>query len=157
MPKRLSDLTHQYERTAEDLEAAEDALTEAVEQARVRVTNASTAHRTISSELLAYLREHPDEIVVAGDWGYHYDPHSPGSICSRPIFWAHHIWVEESPEGRGDVQNNTYRVPAGTLAALATAWGDVEPEPAADDEPYEHPPFAALIGIPDPRAGEPIE
>ncbi len=149
MPKRLSDLTHQYERTAEDLEAAEDALTEAVEQARVRVTNASTAHRTISSELLAYLREHPDEIVVANDHGYHFDPHLPGSIRSRPIFWAHHIWVEEPPEGRGDVQHNTYRVPVDPpsemiaafnagydqagLTALATAWGDVEP----NGEPIE--------------------
>ncbi len=129
MPKRLSDITHQYERSAEELESAEDEMTRAVERARELVGATSRHHRTVAAELLAYLREHPDEIVIANDHGYHYDPHVPGSIRRRPIYWAHHVWVED----REGVQPATYRVPindAGdtVLRSLADKWDDAEPD-----------------------------
>ncbi len=127
MPKRLSDITHLFERTAANLESAEDNLTTVVESARNEVGRASAEHRHVSSELLAYLKAHPDEVIVANDRGYYYDPHCPGSIRCRPIFWAHHVWVEDRPDGLPA----TYHVPV--ESAMATAWGDVEP----NGEPIE--------------------
>ncbi len=127
MPKKLSDITHQYERSAADLEQAQDSMTETTERARAKVDAAAHAHRAIADELRAYLREHHDEVVVSNDHGYHFDPSQPGSIRRRPVFWSHHVWIEDRP----DVQPATYRVPNGRpsdgQAAMATAWGDVEP------------------------------
>ena len=92
MPKRLSDITHQYERTAADLEAAQEAATMAVETARNQVDVTARAHRIVEHELCDYLRAHPNEVVVANDFGYHWDR---GQIARRPVFWAHHVWVED--------------------------------------------------------------
>ncbi len=94
MPKRLSDITHAYERSSEALEDAQDRLTTATESAQARVKAASADHWRVSTELRDYLKAHPDEVVVAGDYGYHYDLSQPSSIRKRPIFWAHHIWIE---------------------------------------------------------------
>lgn len=131
MPKRLSDITHLYERTAADLEQAEDNLTTAMEDLRSRVETVSRRHREVANELSDYLRDHPDEVVVANDHGYHYDPNVPGSIRIRPIFWAHHVWVEDPP---AEAQPATYRVPIqqfsdpakladAMVKTMATAWG----------------------------------
>ncbi len=136
MPKKLSDITHQYERSSADLEQAQDELTSHTETLRAAVERTSKAHRAIADDLRAYLKEHQDEVVIANDYGYHYDPSQPGCIKRRPVFWAHHVWVED----RVDVQPATYRVPADPspemiaafnhgyqMSKLATAWGDVEP------------------------------
>ncbi len=137
MPKKLSDITYQYERTADDLEQAEDSLTAAVEAARTKVNSASQSHRGVASDLLRYLREHPDEVVVANDYGYHYDPNVPGSIRRRSIFWAHHIWVDDQdtitdsiprlPSRDGNLEPTTYRVPVNegediAIKDLIAAW-----------------------------------
>ncbi len=117
MPKRLSDITHQYERSSQSLEDAQERLAAAIESARHRVHDASAAHLAATKELRDYLCAHRDEVVVSGDFGYHYESSQPGSIRKRPVFWAHHIWIED-PE------------PDPKIAAMATAWGDVEPIPA---------------------------
>ncbi len=117
MPKRLSDITHQYEFSLQALEDAQERLASAIESARHRVHDASTDHLAVTKELRDYLCAHRNEVVVSGDFGYHYEASQPGSIRKRPVFWANNIWVED-PE------------PDPKRTVMATAWGDVEPIPA---------------------------
>ncbi len=120
MPKRLSDITHAYERTAADLERTEYDLAQTTERDKARVKAAEEAHFQVADELRAYLRDHPDEVIIANDFGYHWS--EAGFIVRRPIFWAHHVWVEDPAPPPVPA---TYRVP--TISALATAWGEIEP------------------------------
>ncbi len=61
MPKRLSDITHAFERTTEALEDAQDALTQATETARVRVDCAAKDRHQAYDALYAYLHDHVRE------------------------------------------------------------------------------------------------
>ncbi len=137
MPKRLSDITHAYERSSEALEDAQERLTTATEAAQARVKTASADHWRVSTELRDYLKAHPDEVVVAGDYGYHYDLSQPSSIRKRPIFWAHHIWVEG---GEHRPEPHTYQVPpiemskAAEDKLIAMASRAVHGRPASADQ-----------------------
>lgn len=107
MPKRLSDITHAYERTTDDLEDAQDQLTQATESARVKVDAAAQARHKAYDDLFRWLKDHPDEVIVANDWGYRFER---GQIARMKVQWAHHVWVED-PEPAP-----TYRVPSPVAA-----------------------------------------
>ncbi len=141
MSRKLSDITHAFERSTEALEDAQDALTQATETARVKVDCAAKDRHQAYDALYAYLRDHGDEVVVAGDWGYRQER---GQIARMKVTWAHHVYVEDPPAGPRDSRKQIgprhdpamddlpcYRVPPATnqaaLTAMATAWGDVEP------------------------------
>jgi hypothetical protein len=128
MPKRLSDITHNFERSAQALESTQEEMTSRLEILRTEVDIASQDHRRDADELRRYLREHPDEVVIANDYGYHYDPGVPGSIRCRPVHWAHHVWVED-PEPS---EPNTYRVPV--TASAVTEWAPYVPIDSPEPE-----------------------
>ncbi len=137
MPKRLSDITHAFERATEALEDAQDRLTQATEAARVRVDCAAKDRHQAYDALYAYLRDHGDEVVIAGDWAYRQER---GQIARQKIVWAHHVTVSDPPaEVRTSM--HTYRIPPSTdyaiRAAMATAWGNMEPELDGEPNPLE--------------------
>lgn len=157
MPKRLSDVTHLYERTSKDLEDAQDDLTSATERARVKVDAAAQARHRAHDDLYRWVREHPNVVVVAGDWGYHFDR---GQISRMKIVWAHHEWVKD-PDS---TPSPTYRVPPADLmemtaaaeaklTAMAIAWGNVEREEDDDEGIKQYDIDGNLI---ESRAGEAV-
>ncbi len=134
MPKQLSDITHVYERTTEDLEDAQDALTRATESARVKVEAAAQARHRAHDDLHRYVRDNPAVVVVAGDYAYRYDR---GDLTRARVVWAHHIWVDDPtpapsyrvpPADPLPLRNEHGSAPHPTITPgrLATAWGDVE-------------------------------
>ncbi len=157
MPKRLSDITHVYEKTTEDLERSQDDLTRATESARVKVDAAAQARHRAYDDLYRWLRDHPDEVVVAGDWCYRI---SRAQIARMRVQWAHHIWVDDP----APTPAPSYRVPPpGTLGS--PDWIDVDGDPPpdkAEPDPLEMSPAAearltAMVtawGDVEPDAGE---
>ncbi len=102
MPKRLSDITHAFERTSLNLEETQDELTRLTERAQAQVNGAAEAHRAANKDLLAYLTDHPSAIVVAGDYGYALNR---GMVARLDVVWAHHVWVDDPTPAP------SYRVP----------------------------------------------
>ncbi len=149
MPKRLSDITHAFERTTEDLEDAQDALTHATEAARAKVDACAQSHHAAYDDLHRYLKDHQDVVVVAGDYGYRFERFQ---IARAKIMWAHHVWVEDPAPAP------SYRVPpppthtcsscdpSPTLQSLAHAYLEPRAGEAEEEHPspsHPAPPFAA--------------
>ncbi len=117
MPKRLSDITHVYERTSADLERSQDDLTRATESARSKVDACAQARHRAYDDLYRWLKDHPDIIVVAGDYGYRYER---GQIARMKIVWAHHTWVDDPTPAP------SYHVPP-VESFIAAEWNMAEP------------------------------
>ncbi len=125
MPKRLSDITHAFEHTSEDLEDAQHALTHASEAARAKVDACAQSHHAAYDDLHRYLKDHQDAVIVAGDCGYRWER---GQIARMKIVWAHHVWVDDPAPAP------TYRVPPITgPEALRATVADWEPRAGEAD------------------------
>ncbi len=127
MPRKLSEIHYDFDRTLARLERAQDRLTRATQEGRQAVSIASKEHLAAADTIFEWLRTHPGKTIIASTKCYHLDH---GQVVQTEPVWGHETWVEDPAPPPAEPQADPMTLSPGRdaeLTAMATAWGTIDP------------------------------